>query len=147
MRTYDNCFDFLRFLFASIVMIGHLIVITELPQLQGLYPYFDTYISITGFFVISGFLITQSYMRSQSVSSYFLKRAKRLLPAYVLVVVVCAAGLAGLSAYSPAEYYTDPGLYRYLIANLSFLNFVHPCLPGCLRAMCLIALSILLCGH
>ncbi len=126
----DNCFDFLRFLFAGIVMLNHLVFITQLPVLQPLLPFFNTYISITGFFVISGFLITQSYVRSSSCKSYFIKRAKRLLPAYLLVIITCAVGLVFLSTYNATTYFTNPQLGKYLLANLSFLNFLQPCLPG-----------------
>ncbi len=129
-QSHDNCFDFLRFLFAFIVMLGHLVFISQLPALQPLLPIFNTYISITGFFVISGFLITQSYIRSSSLNSYFLKRAKRLLPAYLLVIFGCAIGLVFLSEYNAVTYFTNPQLGKYLLANLTFLNFVQPCLPG-----------------
>ncbi len=129
-QTRDNCFDFLRFLFAFIVLLGHLVFISQLPALQFLLPIFNTYISITGFFVISGFLITQSYVRSSSMKSYFAKRAKRLLPAYILIVGGCAIGLVCLSSYDAATYFTHPQFRQYLLANLSFLNFLQPCLPG-----------------
>ncbi len=126
----DNCFDFLRFLFAFVVLLGHLVCISQLPALQPLLPVFNTYISITGFFVISGYLITQSYLRSSSLKSYFVKRAKRLLPAYYLIVISCALGLFFLSSYDAATYFTHPQWGKYLLANLSFLNFLQPCLPG-----------------
>lgn len=130
MKTVrDNCFDFLRFLFAFVVVIRHLIDITGVEPLQCLAPYFQTYISVTGFFVISGFLITQSYMRS-TVKQYFVKRAKRLLPAYLLIVSVSAVGLSALSSLSLHDYFCSSGLWQYLGAQLTFLNFLHPCLPG-----------------
>ena len=67
----DNCFDFLRFIFAFNVVLGHLTVIALFPQLQQYHFLFNTYLSVTGFFVISGFLIAQSYERS-SLKSYFI---------------------------------------------------------------------------
>ncbi len=135
----DNCFDFLRFLFALIVVVGHLIVLTDIPQWQPYKVLFNTTISVTGFFVISGFLITQSYTCSSSLSNYFTKRIKRLLPAYYIVVLVCAISLVGLSTYTPQEYFTHPQWLRYLLANMSFMNFLQPCLPGVFEnnpAMC-----------
>ena len=125
----DNCFDFLRFLFAFNVVLGHLTVIALLPELKPLYGVFKTYLSVTGFFVISGFLIAQSYERS-TLRDYFIKRAKRLLPAYLLVVIGCTIGLSALSTLSLSEYFCSPDTWKYLGANLCFANFLHPSLPG-----------------
>lgn len=126
----DNCFDFLRFIFAFNVVLGHLMVVSTFDELQVHSNLFQTYLSVTGFFVISGFLIAQSYERSKSVQSYFVKRAQRLLPAYLLVIFGCAFGLVCLSSLPPSEYFESPDLWKYLCANLCFLNFIHPSLPG-----------------
>ena len=126
----QNNFNFLRFYFAFVVVIGHIIVISEVKDFQFLAPYFSTYTSVTAFFCISGFLITQSYFNSTSVRSYFRKRAARLLPAYVLVIVLSAIFLSLLSQYSISEYFKNPQLLKYVLANLSFLNFIEPNLPG-----------------
>lgn len=125
----DNCFDFLRFLFAFNVVLGHLTVIALIPQLQQFHFLFNTYLSVTGFFVISGFLIAQSYERS-SLKSYFIKRAKRLLPAYLFLIIGGALGLVVLSDLPAKEYYTSMDFWKYLGANLCFMNFLHPTLPG-----------------
>lgn len=126
----QNNFNFLRFYFAFIVVIGHIIVISKIDAFQKFAPYFNTYISVTAFFCISGFLITISYLNTPSLKSYLKKRAARLLPAYILVVIVSALFLSFLSNYSFIEYITHPKFYKYLAANLSFLNFIQPSLPG-----------------
>ena len=125
----DNCFDFLRFLFAMIVVIGHLTCIAQIPQLQQLAHFFPTHLSVTGFFVISGFLIAQSYDHS-TWKNYLIKRARRLLPAYVFIIVGCTIGLSLVSTLPIKEYFTSIETLKYLGANLSFLNFLHPSLPG-----------------
>ncbi len=126
----QNNFNFLRFYFAFVVVIGHLIGISKSEALQVFSPYFNTYISVTAFFCISGFLITRSYLNSQSLKSYFIKRAARLLPAYLLVILGSALVFSTISTYSFAEYFTHPQLFKFLVANLSFLNFIEPRLPG-----------------
>ena len=125
----DNCFDFLRFVFAFNVVLGHLTVIPLFPELLSCRFLFNTYLSVTGFFVISGFLIAQSYERS-TLKQYFVKRARRLLPAYLFVIIGCAVGLVGLSSLSAAEYFCSADWREYLGANLCFMNFLHPSLPG-----------------
>lgn len=126
----QNNFDFLRFYFAFVVVIGHLIIISGLESFKKLGPYFNTYTSVTAFFCISGFLIAQSYINTKSLKHYIIKRVARLLPAYIFVIVFSALILSTLSRYSFIEYFTHPFLYKYLIANLSFLNFIQPDLPG-----------------
>lgn len=126
----NNNFDFLRFIFAFIVVIGHLIIISSQPSLLPLKPFFNTYTSVTGFFCISGFLITQSYLKTTNLKKYLRKRAARLLPAYVTVILLTAVLLFFTGTLNLIEYYSNPGLYKFLGANLSFLNFLHPYLPG-----------------
>lgn len=126
----DNCFDFLRFFFASIVVLGHIIVISQIPILQPFKPFFPTHLAVYGFFIISGFLIHQSYYNSKNLSSYFAKRARRLLPAYWIVVWGCALGLCFMSDLQWKEYFHSMEWWKYLGANLSFMNFIHPSLPG-----------------
>ena len=125
-----NNFNFLRFYFALIVVIGHLIEISNINTLQKFAPYFNTYISVTAFFCISGFLISLSYINTPNLKDYFKKRAARLLPAYLFIILTCAIFLSLLSKYSFSEYFTHPMFLKYLAANLSFLNFLQPCLPG-----------------
>jgi peptidoglycan/LPS O-acetylase OafA/YrhL len=126
----QNNFDFLRFYFAFVVVIGHLIIISGVETFKIFAPFFNTYTSVTAFFCISGFLIAQSYLNSKSLKSYFQKRAARLLPAYIFVIVLSVLILSAFSKYSLNDYFTHPQLFKYLAANLSFMNFVQPCLPG-----------------
>jgi len=126
----QNNFNFLRFYFAFVVVIGHLIEISHITAFQKFAPYFSTYISVTGFFCISGFLISRSYLNTPTLKDYLKKRAARLLPAYLFIILSCAFFLSFLSKYSFSEYFTHPVFYKYLAANLTFLNFIQPCLPG-----------------
>lgn len=137
----DNCFDFLRFIFALNVVLGHLTVIALIPELHQYSGWFNTGLSVTGFFVISGFLIAQSYERS-SLKSYFIKRSRRLLPAYLFVIVSCALGLSALSELPVKEYFSSADFWEYLGANLSFMNFLHPWLPGVFNSPLIIDNSV-----
>ena len=81
------------------------------------------------FFVVSGFLIFMSYENTRDVGKYFSKRARRIYPAYFFVVVVCAFAGVIFSTYSWRDYISFDVL-EYIAANLVFLNFLHPDLPG-----------------
>lgn len=125
-----NCFDFLRFFFAANVVLSHLGELSQNENLSFLSHFFSAIIGVKGFFVISGFLVAKSYVNTASLKHYFVKRAKRILPAYVVVIVLSIIVLAFFSRYSIAQYFSDSGVYQYLGWNLIFLNFMHPCLPG-----------------
>ena len=86
-------------------------------------------VAVEAFFVVSGFLILMSYERSSSVYSYLSKRVRRIYPAYFVVVVLCALSLWTVSSLDSEQYFSFDWL-KYVIANLAFLNFVQPTLPG-----------------
>ena len=125
----DNCFGVLRFVFAMIIVIAHLRVLTQLPELQCT-RWLSLVVNRTAFFVISGFLIMVSYDHSNGIRHFFQKRARRIFPAYIAVIIGSALCLALLSTYAPAEYFTHPMWLKYVLANLCFMNFLQPCLPG-----------------
>lgn len=122
----ENCFDFLRFLFAFSVFCSHF---AELTENQFKWP-ISSATGVAGFFIISGFLITRSYYNSTHLFDYALKRVKRIIPAYFLIVILCAFFLSLVSSLPFNEYFSSKEFFRYLAANLSFLNFVQPTLPG-----------------
>lgn len=126
----DNCLDFVRLVLAMMVVIAHYLLLTDIPGPREWAPFFDPVAAVSGFFILSGLLVSRSWLASRSGRSYLFKRARRLLPAYVTVVLLCGIFLSLLSSFSFQAYYTHPGLYRYLLYNLSFLNFLAPQLPG-----------------
>lgn len=129
VRLRSNNFDLLRFLFAFIVFLVHAYVLSGAETLSILSKLFSSEIAVKCFFVVSGFLIFMSYENSSDTKSYFLKRVRRIYPAYFFIVVICAVIGGVLSAYSWNEYFSLPVL-KYIAANLVFLNFLQPNLPG-----------------
>ena len=124
----DN-FDTLRFVFAATVAIFHFVVLTDAPSLAFLQGTLSlgADISVSGFFVLSGYLVLGSFQRSKSVLSYAGKRIRRLYPAYAAIIILCT--FAALLISAPARH--DIGaVAKYLGANLVFLNFLAPTLPG-----------------
>jgi peptidoglycan/LPS O-acetylase OafA/YrhL len=123
----DNNINFLRLVLAWTVVIAHSSLSGHNYQFKKL---FDGEIAVCGFFIISGFLIIRSYWSSKSLKDYFIKRCRRLLPAYYFTIVLCMAGLSLLSTLSMDEYFKSPQLLKYFIANAFFMNFLQPSLPG-----------------
>lgn len=124
-----NNLDCLRLILASIVALYHVYALSGIPALSAFGRYLSPHFAVRSFFVISGLLIYRSYTRSSSLRSYMEKRVRRIYPAYFTVIVVAALTLWPLSAL-PLSQYFGIGLWKYLGANLVFLNFLAPSLPG-----------------
>jgi len=124
-----NNLDCLRLILASIVVMFHLCGLTGIHSLSAYDRYFSADCAVKGFFVISGLLIYRSYLHSSSFTSYLEKRARRIYPAYFTAVAFAAVALCFVSTL-PAQQYFGAGLWKYLGANLLFLNFLVPTLPG-----------------
>jgi len=122
----QNNFDFLRFFFALVVAARHINVLAGI----NIFDFIAPLPSIAVFFCISGFLTPASYIKSASIKEFYKKRARRILPPYLLVVFSCAIFLSVISEYSLREYFINPHFFKYLFANLTFLNFLEPSLPG-----------------
>lgn len=95
--------------------------------------FLNTHTAVCAFFVISGFLVSSSFANSASPSEYFSRRLRRVLPAYVSVVLLCGVAGSVFSGLSSGDYFSLP-LLHYLGANLFFLNFIQPFLPGVFAA-------------
>ena len=86
-------------------------------------------VAVKAFFIVSGFLIFMSFERASSIAAYASKRARRIYPAYFTVVILCAIGLIAVSPKSVSDYFSLEWV-KYVLANLTFLNFLQPTLPG-----------------
>ncbi|RTZ50041.1 acyltransferase [Chryseobacterium arthrosphaerae] len=123
-----NNFDFIRVLLAFIVFVGHLGALSQSQQLHVL-TYSPVEVAVFSFFIVSGFLIARSYERSSSLKSYAKKRFNRIVPAYLLVVFLCALLLSLVSTLPFSEYFSNTQVYKYLFWNSLFMNFKAPWLP------------------
>ncbi|MDR3558014.1 MAG: acyltransferase, partial [Candidatus Pacebacteria bacterium] len=124
-----NNLDCLRLLFACIVVLFHAYALTQNSALSVFAGFLSAEVAVKAFFVISGLLIYRSYTRSSSLTSYLEKRARRIYPAYFTVVVLAALALCSMSTL-PLSQYFGVEFWKYLGANLLFLNFLAPTLPG-----------------
>lgn len=128
-----NNLDCLRLILASTVVLFHIHALTDIPAFLFLAKYCSPHFAVRGFFVISGMLIYRSYTRSSSLKSYLEKRVRRIYPAYFVTIVIAALALCLLSTV-PLPQYFGFGFWKYLLANLLFLNFLAPSLPGVFAA-------------
>lgn len=128
--TKNNNLDLLRFCFAFIVFLVHAYQLSGVDTLSIFNKILSSRVAVECFFIVSGFLIFMSYEYSDNVKNYFEKRVRRIYPAYFLVILSCAFFGSLLTTYNYSNYFFNDELFRYILANLVFLNFLQPDLPG-----------------
>jgi len=119
----------LRIASALAVLVGHFLYLgipQDLRDASRIYPFADIGVQI--FFVISGLLVTQSYLASSGPLTYGVRRLFRIYPLYLVVILLQAAIMVLLIASSDQLQFGE--LLRYLGFNLAFLNFYAPDLGG-----------------
>ncbi len=89
---------------------------------------------VSVFFVLSGMLTYEGFAARPGVRAFYIRRLRKLFPPYALVVIACALAFAAFSTMPCISYYTSPGFWKYIAANLAFLNFLSPTLPGVFEA-------------
>lgn len=129
-----NNFDLVRLLLAADVFFLHLYFISGMAVFAPLNRWANAFqtkssVAVSCFFVVSGFLIFRSFDRSPSLMSYIGKRIRRVYPAYAAVILTCSILGVFVSTLSPGAYVSSR-LLRYVAANLTFLTFLCPSLPG-----------------
>ena len=128
-RLIKNNFDLLRLLFAGTVLLVHSYTLSGFQQIGIITNILSSEVAVKGFFVVSGFLIFMSYERSATITSYAQRRIRRIYPAYFTVVMLCSISLVAVSSKNIGEYFSFVWV-KYIFANLAFLNFLQPTLPG-----------------
>ena len=132
----SNNFDLLRLVLASAVVLGHCVSCSGEPALSWLRYIAGPpalggpgEIAVEGFFAISGI----SWWRAMNVHPWqttFQKRARRILPGYYAALFFRAvAGRVPLDA-PPRGVSRSADTWKFAAANITFLNFLHPSLPG-----------------
>lgn len=98
-----NNMNVVRYYLCLCILMNHFNVLTgeSLPMLPRIFG------GVGSFFAISGFLMFPSFEKRPYLKSYFSRRAKRILPPYVLIVLLAAFGLCALSELPVKEYFTD----------------------------------------
>ncbi|WP_158784000.1 acyltransferase [Pantoea sp. BAV 3049] len=125
-----NNFDLVRLVLAFIVLLVHGAAVSRSESLHFLLQLFSGSFAVKGFFAISGYLIALSFHRCRSWRDYAEKRARRIIPAYLLTIVACIISGAALTSYPLSEFFLSKTTLKYALANISFMNFIQPSLPG-----------------
>jgi peptidoglycan/LPS O-acetylase OafA/YrhL len=128
----DNNFDFIRFIAASLVIVSHSFALyrTEFEPFTWLtgYCHFG-YLGVQIFFVISGFLITKSWLDNPFIITFVKKRFLRIFPALICAVLFGAFIIGPLTtSLGLKNYIGNVQTYMYL-KNILLFQMVYA-LPG-----------------
>ncbi|MTK64172.1 MAG: acyltransferase [Methanobacterium sp.] len=116
-----NNFTVLRLALALLVVLGHFKAFAGVFSPP--WPFSYAAMAVESFFVISGYLVTDSFDRDPNIKRFLIKRFCRIYPLYLTVVV---AQTILLSHLAPPGSSVDPGaMARYLLANALFANFLQ----------------------
>ncbi|MFM0557513.1 acyltransferase, partial [Paraburkholderia sediminicola] len=120
---HTNNFDFLRFVAALIVIVGHSYSAIGRHQPVIFSVRLATY-GVMIFFAISGYLIAGSWINQPSFLPYIAKRMLRIFPALV-VLILLTTFVAGpiLTTLPLHDYIFNPCTSLYLRNILLFINY------------------------
>jgi peptidoglycan/LPS O-acetylase OafA/YrhL len=131
----DN-FLLLRFIAASMVIYGHGSAITGGTGWPELFKHlgwgvYSGAIAVDIFFVVSGFMITGSFLRRQHLGNFLWARVLRIYPAFLFCLVISAFVLGPIyTSLSIGAYFNEHGVIRYVTQNLKLQTSMVWNLPG-----------------
>ena len=117
----DNRFDALRFIAALMVLFGHAYALSGSAELDPLFQALGFVrlgdVGVSVFFVLSGYLVTQSLQRSTGVGRFLWRRAVRIYPALWAVVALCLVVLGPLVTNASGVDYWKSAVTRDYVFN------------------------------
>ena len=131
----DN-FLVLRIVAALMVIYGHSFALTRdigttdifLSHGWGVY---SGDIAVDIFFVISGFMVSGSYLSGSGLFNYMAARLLRIVPAYALILLLSALVIGPmLTTQGVSTYFASPDVLLYVSKNLHFSSDMAWTLPG-----------------
>src|SRR6185437_1707026 len=131
-----NNFDGLRLAAATAVIFSHSFLLAEgrqddepLMRLTGGQSVLGV-VGVFVFFVISGFLVTESWERTGAPLRFAMKRFLRIYPGFAACILALALWLGpAVTTLAPGDYFRAGGLYEFVAQNL-VMNVDHNALPG-----------------
>ena len=123
----ENNFDFLRQFAAFLVIVGHSESLVGADR-SGFWGVSLSTFGIQIFLAVSGYLVTESWLKTPELMPFLQKRVRRIFPGLIVCILLTTFALGPfLTSLSRQEYFHHPGTYFYL--NNLFLYPVY-FLPG-----------------
>jgi peptidoglycan/LPS O-acetylase OafA/YrhL len=120
-------FDLMRLIFATCVILSHAPELIDgdrhrelLTRLTGTVSFGD--FGVDGFFLLSGYLILQSWLHDPDLWDYLRKRVLRIYPGYVVASIVGTVALGSLIPAVPAYFHQINFHFFVSLLHLGYPN-------------------------
>lgn len=129
MIDKENNFDFLRLLFATLVIVSHSFSLTNNNQQEVFLLLSDNQIalgafSVKCFFIISGYLIFISLKRSKSILQYLWKRIIRIFPGLFVALLLTMLFIPFMYS-GDASIFSQKDYWSYFYRNLGLYHIQY----------------------
>lgn len=125
----NNNFDALRVLAAATVIYGHAHVLAAAPAVTVFGNAVES-LAVKIFFVISGFLIAQSWVADANAFRYLAKRSLRIFPGLILLLVFTILVIGPAVTTLTVDQYFSQGAALWQYASYNLALFPAYSLPG-----------------
>ncbi len=131
----DN-FLLLRMLAAALVIYGHGFAVVVHGGERDVFArmgwgHYSGALAVDAFFLISGFLVSASFLRRRNVLAFLWARTLRVVPAYAACLLGCSLVLGAIYTSLPlGQYLAEPATHAYVLKNLHFDTAMVWRLPG-----------------
>lgn len=125
---HHNNFDALRILAAMTVIYGHAHPMSATHEITVLGNSVQA-LAVKVFFIVSGYLVAQSWANDPQLLRYLAKRSLRIFPGLLLLLLVSALLMGpALTSIPLADYFSNEHFYRYMYMNAALYPAYN--LPG-----------------
>ncbi|WP_373308368.1 acyltransferase family protein [Kordiimonas sediminis] len=130
----DNNLNLIRMILATSVIVSHSYPIAlgsgvDEP-LEAYLGFSLGKLAVYGFFILSGFLVAQSYVKRNDPIDFSAARIFRIFPGLIVVILLTAFLLAPmLTSLSMSEHFSSMETYSYVIRNISLIKLQFS-IPG-----------------
>ena len=134
-QSRDNNFNLIRFIAASLVIFSHAYPISlgkdTFDPLYHLIGVTFGGIAVDIFFLVSGFLVSQSFCTRHNLLAFLYARFLRIFPALFVAVVFCALIIGTLfTSLTVPAYLLNWQPYKFILKNTALLVNIQYTLPG-----------------
>lgn len=128
----NNNFDFLRFILAALVLYSH-----SFPLVSGPFAPDTVYkitrhqidggnLAVNFFFLISGFLVTASWLNSRGPFDYLKRRILRIYPGFLVAAAFAAFVVGPLGAAAASAYFHDLRIVSFVARAIQLRTLQLP---------------------
>jgi peptidoglycan/LPS O-acetylase OafA/YrhL len=134
-KSRNHQFDLLRIVFATLVLLAHAPEITDGNASRELFHRFTgapiTFgtVGVDGFFLLSGYLIVQSWLGDPALLNYLRKRILRIVPGYLVAVALSTLAI-GLFAPGISHFFRSLDIHFVNSVVLLSSPMTPPVFPG-----------------